>query len=129
MTGISACVLASLMLVKAPIPHEPVPNPMARGYLGIEVQRDSLMIERIEPGEAADKAGLKRHDIILRVGSLEPREFSEVIAHVCSFRPGVMLEIEVQRGNERKLIKVKLGTRPLRLDYPDLVPDGDPNNP
>lgn len=125
MSGLGACVIASLMFVKAPIPHEPPPNPLARGYMGIEVQRDSLMIERIEPGEAADKAGLKPRDVIIRVGTLTPREFSEVIAHVCSFRPGVELEIEVERGNERKLIKVKLGTRPLRLDYPDHVPDVD----
>jgi hypothetical protein len=44
-----------------------------------------------------------------------------VIAHVCSFRPGAVIELEVRRGSERKVFKVKLGLRPPELDAP--VPD------
>jgi S1-C subfamily serine protease len=124
MSGISTCVLASLMFVRAPIPPEPSPDPLARGYMGIEVQRDSLVIERVEPGQPAFKAGLKQHDVIVRVGKLEPQLFQQVITHVCSFRPGAVIEIEVQRGNQRKVFQVKLGCRPPELDlsYPTTDP-------
>lgn len=125
MSGISACVLASLMFVRAPIPPEPAPDPLARGYLGIEVQAGGgLTIEKVEQGQPADKAGLRSQDVIVRVGTLEPQVFSQVVSHVCSFRPGAEVEIEVQRGNERKIFKVKLGCRPLDLDrrYPPIEP-------
>jgi predicted metalloprotease with PDZ domain len=125
MSGISKYLVASLMFVHAPIPAEPPPDPLARGYMGIEVQTGSLTIERVEPGQPAAKAGLKQHDVILRVGMLEPQAFDEVITHVCSLRPGAEIEIEVQRGSERKVFKVKLACRPLRLDYGS--PTHDPN--
>ena len=48
-----------------------------------------------------------------------------MIAHICSFRPGAVVEIEVQRGSERKTFKVKLATRPLELDQHRI----NPNNP
>lgn len=117
MTSIIPCIFASLMLVRAPVPPEPSPDPLARGYMGIHMEETSLTIASVE-GPAL-KAGLKAHDVIVRVGKLEPREFKEVKEHICSFRPGAILEIEVKRGDEKKVFHVKLATRPLQLDYPD----------
>jgi serine protease Do len=88
--------------------------------MGIEVQPRSLIIDRVQPGKAAEKAGLRAQDVIVRVGSLHPQAFEQVITHVCSFRPGVVLEIEVLRNNEHKVFQVKLGSRPPELDFPDL---------
>jgi len=117
MSGIGACVLASIMFVRAPVPPEPAPDPLARGYMGVEVQTGGgLIIERVEPGQPAFKAGLKHNDVIVRVGTLEPQAFSDVISHVRSLRPGAVVEIEVNRGNERKVFKVTLTTRPAYLD-------------
>jgi S1-C subfamily serine protease len=122
-------MVASLMFVGAPIPPEPQPDPLARGYMGIRIQPNSLTIESVEPGLPAAKAGIMPHDVIVRVGTLEPQLFEQVIAHICSFRPGAVVEIEVLRGNEKKLFKVKLATRPPELDRynPDLplpIPGG-----
>ena len=58
------------------------------------------------------KAGLRKDDLIVRVNSLQAQSTDQVIAHVCSFRPGAIIEMEVQRGSERKVFKIKLGTRP-----------------
>ena len=117
MTVLTAILLGALsMSTRAPVPPEAKPDPLARGYMGITVGTGSLTIERIEPKLPADKAGLRSGDAIVRVGTLEPTNFDQVIAHITSFRPGAVVEIEVQRGTERKMYKVKLAARPPDLD-------------
>jgi len=106
----------------APVPPEVPPDPMARGYMGITVGNGSLTIERVEPRLPAEKAGLRAGDVLLRVGTLQPQTFEQVIAHITSFRPGAVVEIEVQRGSERKTFKVKLACRPLELDLRNSYP-------
>jgi S1-C subfamily serine protease len=122
MSGITACLLASLTFIHAPVPPEPPPDPMARGYMGITVQTGGLAIERVEPNQPAAKAGLQPGDILVRVGTLEPQTFEQVIGHICSFRPGAIVEIEVKRGTQRKTVKVRLGCRPPELDPPGTIP-------
>ncbi|MCE9563342.1 MAG: PDZ domain-containing protein [Planctomycetes bacterium] len=122
--GISACLFGNLLFTLAPIPPEPSPDPMGRGYMGITVQTGALMIESVQPGLPAAKSGLRSGDVLLRVGTLEPREFEQVVSHICSFRPGAVVEIEVQRGSERKTFRVKLASRPPELDL-----QRNPNRP
>ncbi len=130
MSGIYPCVVASLMFVGAPVPPEQSPDPLGRGYMGIRVQnRDqssSLIIESVERGLPAEKAGIKPQDVIVRVGTLQPQEFKQVVDHICSFRPGAIIEIEVQRGSERKVFKIKLGQRPAELDQYNTLPNDIP---
>ena len=115
LTGIT-CLLSGLMLARAPVPPEPAPDPLGRGYMGIQVQTGGLMVDRVEPNTPAAKAGLRSGDLLVRVGTLEPREFQQVVAHVTSFRPGAVIEIEVKRGGELKSVKLKLAARPPELD-------------
>ena len=126
MSGIGTYLIANLMFIGAPVPPEPTPDPLGRGYMGIFVQTGTLTIQDVERGHPAQKAGIRKDDIIVRVGSLQPDNFKQVIAHVCSFRPGAIVEIEVQRGNERKTFKVKLGLRPPELDQNITPPDPPP---
>jgi S1-C subfamily serine protease len=116
MHWITACLFGSVLFILAPVPPEAKPDPMARGYMGITVSTGALTIESVQPGFPAEKAGVRAGDVIVRVGTLEPRDFDQVIAHVCSFRPGAVVEIEVQRGNERKAFKIKLTARPPDAD-------------
>lgn len=119
-----ACVFASLLLARAPVPPEPAPDPLGKGYMGIRVaSAGGLTIESVERRSPANRAGLRAQDVIVRVGTLEPHDFDQVRAQVCSFRPGAVVEIEVQRGNERKVFKVKLTMKPPDLDY--LIPEED----
>lgn len=106
----------------APVPPELRPDPMARGYMGITIGTGQLTVERVEPKMPAEKAGLRSGDIILRIGTLEPRTFEDVVSNVCAYRPGAVVEIEVQRGTERKTFKVKLAARPIELDQPRYSP-------
>ncbi len=124
-TGITACFFGKRVFTLAPVPPEAAPDPMARGYMGITVQTGQLMIENVQPGLPAAKSGLRAGDVLLRVGTLEPRDFDQVVSHICSFRPGAVVEIEVQRGSEKRTFKVKLASRPAELD----LTSRNPNRP
>ena len=106
----------------APVPREAPPDPLGRGYMGIYVSNGTLTLSETVPNGPAAKAGMKAGDVIVRVGTLEPSNFDQVIAHVTSFRPGAVVEIEVQRGTERKMFKLKLAARPPDLDTPRDLP-------
>jgi S1-C subfamily serine protease len=122
MLAIVAFLLGLTFHARAPVPREAPPDPLARGYMGITVGSGSLTINEVSPKTPADKAGLRSGDAIVRVGTLEPTNFDQVVAHITSFRPGAMVEIEVQRGTERKTFKVKLASRPPELDQPRQYP-------
>src|SRR5438270_9684087 len=106
----SVLALATFAPVMAPVPRKPQPDPFAKGYLGIWFggtgPNTSLAIDRLEPNQAAAKAGLRPGDVIVRVNHLQPQATQQVIDHVCTFRPGAVIEVEVQRGTERKAFKV-----------------------
>ena len=115
-------LLGQLFFTLAPIPPAPPPDPMARGYVGITIG-DGLAIDTVMPGMPAEKAGLKSGDIITRVGTLKPENFDEVVLHVCSFRPGAVVEVEVMRGTEAKLFRITLTERPADADLDGRIPN------
>lgn len=129
MSAITNCLLASLLFVRAPIPPEAPPDPLGRGYMGIRVgDLGTLVISSVEENGPAKAIGIRPNDRIVRVGTLHPQQFAEVVNHVCSFRPGAIIEVEVQRGEERKVFKLKLACRPPDADQrPYPIPD--PNDP
>ena len=94
-TTLVTAVVGNLFLTLAPLPHEPSPDPMARGYVGMRVATGGLTIESVEPGMPGEKAGLRAGDLIVRVGSLEPQHFDQVVTHICAFRPGAAVEVEL----------------------------------
>jgi S1-C subfamily serine protease len=122
MLTILAILLGGLSYqTRAPVPRETPADPLARGYVGITLGQ-GIVVSEVAPKMPADKAGLKAGDVIVRVGTLEPTTYEQVVAHICSFRPGAVVEIEVQRGTERKTFKVKLADRPPELDLPRRYP-------
>jgi S1-C subfamily serine protease len=109
-----------LTFAVAPVPPEPPPDPLDKGYLGILLRVDSVVISEVQPGLPAAHAGLRGNDTIIRIGPCFPKTDQEVIAQVCTYRPGALVEIEVQRGNERKVFRVKLTARSGKADPPRL---------
>lgn len=70
-------------------------------YLGFEESARGVWVYGVEPGSAAQRAGLMARDRLLRVGGREVREASEVGAALskASERTGVL--VEVQRGSRQ----------------------------
>jgi serine protease Do len=96
-----------------------------RGYLGVrfggisqslaralDVPPGSAQIASVEPGSAADEAGLEAGDVIVAVNGDELRADSDLLAIVANRRPGDELELTYVRDEERRETTVELGTRP-----------------
>ncbi|MBY0457185.1 MAG: PDZ domain-containing protein [Gemmataceae bacterium] len=121
MSALTAVLLGGLALTfpaRAPVPPEAKPDPMGRGYVGVTLA-EGCTVSRVEPNTPAERAGLRSGDVIVRVGTLHPTTYDQAVLHICSFRPGAVVEIEVRRGTEMKTFKVKLAARPLELGNPN----------
>jgi S1-C subfamily serine protease len=86
-----------------------------------------LLVDRVEPGGAADAAGIRPGrrtvivegeswrlggDIIIRAAGRPVETIEELRAQVARKRPGQRLELELWRGDERERVTVKLGRAP-----------------
>ncbi|OWK45237.1 PDZ domain-containing protein [Fimbriiglobus ruber] len=117
-------VLSALFLATsiglAPVPAEPPPDPLGWGYLGVRVDAGSLTIASVDPSTPAARAGIQAGDEFIKVGELKPKLFEEVSEHICTFRPGSVLRVEVRRSStgETKVFTVRLGVRPPEAGAP-----------
>lgn len=110
-------ILLTPALMAAPVPRDPIPDPLGRGYLGIYFGDEDLSVGRVEPGTAAAKAGLLPGDVFLRVGPLQPRERLDMQRLLFALRPGSRVRVTVQRGDLQKTLVIQLGSRPPELEY------------
>ena len=99
---------------------------IARGYLGVGVQplSDDLagsfglpknqgeLVGRIEPGQAADKAGLKAGDIVLRVNGKPVTPDQSLSYLVANVTPGSRIPLDIVRQGRPMTINAVIGTRP-----------------
>ena len=99
---------------------------IARGYLGIGPQPldDDLassfglpknqgeLIRSVEPGQPADKAGLKVGDIVLRVGGKTVSPDTSLSYLVANVTPGTRVPLDIIRQGKALTITATIGTRP-----------------
>jgi serine protease Do len=97
-----------------------------RGYLGVGIQpldegiADSLglqknrgeLIARVEPGEAAEKAGIRQGDIVVKVGGKDVTP-DETLSYLVANQPvGARVPIEIIREGRRQTVTAVIGQRP-----------------
>ena len=91
-----------------------------RPYLGVEsapaspTSPNGAQVTRAVPGGPADKAGIKRGDVIVRIDGKAIRDPTDVAAAIAGKNPGDTVSVEVQRSGLTEGIDVTLGTRPAR---------------
>ena len=97
-----------------------------RGYLGVGIQpldegiADSLglpknngeLISRVEPGEAAAKAGIKQGDIIVKINGKAVTPDTTLSFLVGNLPVGTRVPVELVRDGKRQSTTVVLGERP-----------------
>jgi len=95
------------------------PPAQPRGYTGFDIRFSftmsggqetasaPLVIDRVEPGSPAQKAGLAPSDIILEVDGRDAREDGALLV-----RPGVRYTYRIRRGNEEREVVLVAGTLP-----------------
>jgi serine protease Do len=96
---------------------------VSRGRLGVGIQELSkelamsfkldsaagVLIAGVEPGSPADKAGLKRGDVILKYDGTAVENAVELPRLVASSKPGTEATLDVWRQGASRSIKVTLG--------------------
>jgi serine protease Do len=101
-----------------------------RGFLGIQIQpisdeiADSLglphdrgeLVRLVQPGQPADKAGVKVGDIVLKVNN-EPVTPSRTLSGIVSdITPGTRIPLEVLRGGQTIKLNVTVARRPSQQE-------------
>ena len=106
-----------------------------RGYLGVSLQpldegiADSIglpknvgeLIGRVEPGQAAAKAGIKQGDVITKVNGRDVTP-DQTLSFLVGNQPvGSRLPVELYRDGKRQSVTVILGERPSEEQLASLV--------
>lgn len=109
---------------------QPIDEDLA-GALGIERNKGEL-IARVEPGQAAERAGIRQGDVIVRVNNRDVDPDNSLSYLVANSAPGTRIPIELIRDGRRVNVTATVGTRPsdeelagFQMDEQGQSPDGD----
>ena len=62
--------------------------------------RSSCVIKDVTPGSAADRAGIRVHDVIMGYEGKEIEHFEQLIQEIKSHQPGDKVKMQILRGNK-----------------------------
>src|SRR3546814_7495629 len=79
--------------------------------LGLSKDRGEI-VQRIEDGQAAAKAGLKRGDVVTKINGKEITPQQTLSYIVANIKPGTRVPIEVIREGKTLSLSAVIGTRP-----------------
>lgn len=83
-------------------------NPDLAESLGLKETKGVLVVEVTEDS-AADKAGIKRYDVIVELDGEKVEKANELRSRIAMMRPGTKVELVVLRDGRRKTFKVEIG--------------------
>jgi Tol biopolymer transport system component len=85
-------------------------------YGGPPGGRPGVLIGGVRPGGAADKAGIRRGDVLVRLGAHEIRSVEDLVYALQAFKPGeTATSVVIREGRELKLdATLQEGRRPMR---------------
>jgi Do/DeqQ family serine protease len=112
---------------------------VVRGYIGVylhEVDEDlqrslrlgtarGVLVEDVNGGSPAERAGLRRYDVITAVDGRGVQDTAELIRTIASREPGTRVALQVVREGRAENMEVELVERPLR-DDPEQPSPPDP---
>jgi serine protease Do len=123
--GIGFAIPANL--VKKVLPQLKTKGTVARGYIGVLIgdltpeiapklgmPKDArgVLVTQVNPGEPAEKAGLKPYDVILEFNGKAVKSGSELISAVTAVPVGDSVPIKVSRSGDEKSFTIKVAQRP-----------------
>ena len=89
-----------------------VDNKVAKG-VGLP-QPTGVLVQGLEPGYPAEKAGIKAGDIILGVDGQEIVSVNDLQSKIASRHPGEVVTLKIWRNKAKYQFQVKLGKAPVR---------------
>lgn len=87
---------------------EPISQSLARA---LGVSAGAAQIASVEPGSAAERAGLQPGDVIVAVNGTELRSAFDLRAEIATKRPGERVRLDIVRDDDRRTVTVELGRR------------------
>ncbi len=83
-------------------------------YSAMEGARGGVKISDTRPGSPAERAGLKKDDVIVRMAGTSVGNLQDMTYVLQEHRPGESIEVVVKRGNDTLTLVATLGTRSER---------------
>ncbi|KPK99307.1 MAG: hypothetical protein AMK75_06720 [Planctomycetes bacterium SM23_65] len=107
-------IVADVELGREPVQRWHVFNMPGLAQLGVEAKdgEEGLRITRVLEGSAAEKAGLKEGDIVVRADDRDIAGLGDLREIVRRHEPDDEVTLTVRRGEKELDLKVKLGRRP-----------------
>jgi serine protease Do len=96
---------------------------VVRGYLGIRGFEDitedlkenldlkskkGVLVNIVEPGTPADKAGLERYDVIVEIDGKAIEDSNDLGIKIADIPPGKTVDIRIIRDGKEKIVKAKI---------------------
>ncbi len=111
-----------------------------RGWLGVMIQKitpelkeklhlkteHGALVADVTPGGPADKAGIKRGDVIVKYDGKPIREMNDLPYLVGTTPVGKVVEVEVIRKGQKKVFQVKIG-KMKEEQVAEAMPESKPN--
>jgi len=95
-------------------------NEMAgvHGYVGVALRQEQdpariVIAETVKDGPA-QKAGLLKDDVVLKVGGVEVTDLRSTVEMVRKIKPGSEVAFQIQRDGKEKEITIKAGVLPFK---------------
>ncbi len=116
---------------------------IVRGYLGMgifEVTEDvkqafnlsearGALVQQVEPGKPADKAGIEKGDIIVEIDGRKINTNRELIDYISYLPVGTKVNITLIRNGQRKTVAATTAERPNESDQSEEAQGENPNGP
>ncbi len=118
---------------------------LQRGYLGVQIvpvdedfadalgipENSGELIQGVQPGEAAEKAGLKAGDVVVSVNGQAVTRDESLSYIVSNIAPGTRVPVEFIRDGERDRVTLTVGRRPSReeMEAQQFNPDAEEPEP
>ena len=89
-------------------------SPEAARILGLPDTKGAI-VAQVEPGSPAERAGLRREDVIVAYNGREILAPRDLMLAVAESRPDTALSLSVLRGGRKMALDLRLGQKPAQL--------------
>ncbi len=103
---------------------------VVRGFLGVSIGEISkeeaeeldypmggVIITKVEKDSAAERAGLKKYDLIAKVNGVKVKKGSDLSTRIAEVSPGDKVELEIYRKQEKITVTATVGEAPDTFRY------------
>jgi len=101
---------------------------VVRGWFGIQIQdvtesdakdlelvASGALIMRVEENSPAQKAGLKRYDLIVAINGKAVKAAADLQMEIANSNPGDEIEVTIYRNRDKQTVKIKVSEAPESL--------------